>query len=796
MYKNFLKIAFRNLLRYKAYTLINLTGLAIGLASVILILAFVRGELSYDRFHEKADRIYRLNFVRTQPELSKMAAVGPPTGPAMKAEFPEIENYVRFRPTDRQLIRVGDESFYEDDLFYVDSTFFQVFSFPLLQGNPYAALKSPNQVVISEELAQKYFADQNPIGQSIQLEDGIPLKVSGVMAPIPTLSHLRPRMLVSFSTFTVPEGYPVTLESWGWTSFPTYFLLADNQAPGLLQEKLSENFRARFQSERAQSFGLELQALTDIYLHSSEIRERQDIAASGDARYTYGLSAVAVLILLIACFNFMNLATARSARRSLEVGVRKVLGASRKQLISQFLGESLLLSLLSLLLALFLIELFTDALLPLLGIEFEVAIGNYWLMLPLSFGMALLVGIMAGVYPAMFLSSIPAISAMRNKVLNSKRNRISFRQLLVVFQFVISICLIATTGIVQQQMNYISNRDLGYNSDQVLALDLNGEVLQERYELLKQQLSQNPNVVHISAGGEKFDGDQGSVPIVERNRTDAEAHPIAIYGVYYGFFETFNFEVLKGRAHDPDIQGDSTAFILNESAVKMFGWKDDPIGKDLTLNNVWEGEVIGVVKDFHFSSLHTEISPLVMMIPRTRFEQIYVKIRRGDYQDILASLEADWAEIVPEYPFQHTFIDDRIDRLYRADRRFAGLITGFSFLAIFIACLGLYGLIAYLTENRSKEIGIRKVLGASGLNIVMLLSRQFAIALMAAAVVAWPLSWWLMNHWLEDFAYRIEIGFGGMIIAALVVGVIAWLTVSGQSLRAARTNPADVLRSE
>lgn len=797
MIKNYLKVALRNLVQNKGNSFINIFGLAIGLASSILIFLFVRHELSYDRFHEKADRVFRVTYEEVGTTAQRhLPTVSPPVGPTLVDDYPEVASYVRLRDPHQAIFSRGDLSFYESDFFYADSAFFEVFTFPLAQGNPETALVAANSVVLTAETAQKYFGDEDPIGQVLTMNREEDLVVTGILEPLPASSQLQFDFLVSFSTFRVPFGYPVTLGSWEWVSFHTYVLLDEGANAQALEAKLPDFMRTYFNPQRADNARLRLQPLRDIYLGDL----KHPSIAAGNVAYVYGLSGIAILILLLACFNFMNLATAHSIKRGKEVSLRKVLGARRSNLVRQFLGESILLTLLSLILALLLVEGFTEVLPLLVGWELALMPGDYLIIAPIFLAVAGIVGLLAGSYPALVLSAFQPVKVLKGTVAPARSGR-GFRGALVVLQFTIAVTLITASLIVARQMDFIREKELGFDEEHVLALHMLGDELLHRYPIIRDHLLQNPNVISVTKGGDMFDGDQGSVPIRVEGQAEEDARPMNIYGLHYDFVETLGLDVLQGRGPSDAFPSDSAdAIMLNQAAADLLaatvpGW-EDPIGKQLEVGSISEGQVIGVVKDFHFASLHTEIAPLVLYFPRTAVNTVFLRVAPGTATDLLASLEHDWQQVAPDLPFDYTFLDAHIQNLYEADQKFSRLVSVFSLLTILVACLGLYGLVAFVTQLRTKEVGIRKVLGASVPAVVAMLSKPFMWYVVVANVAAWPLAYFGMQAWLEGFAYRVELGLGVFLLAGFLVLSISLLTVSFQSVKAALADPVRSLRHE
>jgi len=792
MFKNYIKIAFRNLRRERAISFINILGLAIGFASCIFIFLFVRHELTFDDFHEKGNQIYRLVHDEREfivPGGRLLATTGPPVGPALTKNFPEVLNAVRVRFTDRHIIAYNEKRFYEENIVYIDSTLFEVFSFPLQTGNTKTALNAPNKVVITSEMAEKYFGDEDPLGKTLQLDDCMDLSVTGVFKRIPQNSHLEFGFAISFATFAVPRGYPITLDSWGWISFHNYLLLHEGIDPTALEAKFPEFISTHWDPERAKRFKWRLQPLKDIYF--GEVLNT-DIP-SGNIAYIYGLSGIGILILLMGSFNFMNLSIARSITRSKEVGIRKVLGAFRTGLIKQFLGESVIISLLGFILAFALFEVLGQVLAQSLQISLPVQSGDYQELVLLFLGISIAVGIVSGGYPALVVSHFQPSKVLKGKS-QSVSSGILLRKILVVVQFSITIGLIAGSIVISDQMNLIRTKDLGLNKEEVLILPVPRDRSDVQYARIRHQLRQNPHVADISAGSGVFDGDNGSVPMFPEGAAE-EGIPVNIYGVHFDFFKTLGIEIARGRPFSEEIPGDTvTAIILNNAAASVLGWYN-PVGKPLRISNLVDGYVIGLTDNFNFASLHYEVEPLAIFIT-SLVENIYIRVKPGNPRQILSSLEQDWQEVVPELPFQYTFMDENLNRLYAADRQFSRLIFAFSLLAIFVACLGLYGLVTFITRQRTREIGIRKVLGASVPGIAGLISRDFLLLVLVGNIIAWPLAYYFMNRWLQEFAYRIEIGWEVFILSGGLVLVTALLTVSTQAIRTALANPVEVLRYE
>ena len=793
MFRNYIKLAFRHFSKHKLNTFINIFGLAVGFASCIFIYLFVKQEFEYDKFHKKSDRIYRVTHDETpfRGEGGRhLATVGPPTGPALAETFPEILSAVRFRFPGRQIVANADNRFYEDHIVYVDSTLFSVFTFPLQSGDAHTALSEPNSVVITPAIASKYFGEENPIGKVLEMDNRIPLTVTGVFAPIPQNSHLKFDLAISFQTFTVPRGYPVTLESWDWISFNTYLLLENGVNPAELETKFPEFVNTHWPPDRAKRFKLRLQPMGDIYfgdiLHPA--------ISSGNVDYLYGLIAVGVLILLLGCFNFMNLSLAYSVNRAREVGIRKVLGAYEHNLMRQFLGESLLTTLLALILSFAIVEFLNEALYQFFNFSFEISTANFLSVAAIFLGIGILVGVFAGSYPALIVSRFQPVKVLKGQFKTSTAG-LQLRKILVVFQFAITTAMIAGSIIIADQMNFIRNKNLGFTSEAIAILSIPSESAHTRYDVIRQQLIENPSVISVSGSGGMLDGDNGNVPIFKEGASEDEGIPVNIYGVEYDFFESLDIPVIAGRTFSEDIASDSTnAIVVNQAAAQLLGY-NDPVGKPLRVSNLVDGHIIGVVDNFHFASLHHEVEPLVIFYSPL-IENIYVRTRPGNVAAAVAALEQEWQTVAPDLPFHFTFLDENLNRLYASDRQFATLIYLFSALAILVACMGLYGLIAFITQQRIKEIGIRKVLGAPVSGILLILSKPLLALVLIANVIAIPAVSFVIGNWLENFAYRVSFGWEIFVFSAAIVLTLAALTIGYHTVRAALANPVKSLRYE
>jgi putative ABC transport system permease protein len=804
MFKNYLKIALRNLHRFRTYSLINITGLIIGMACFILVFLYVQDELSYDRYHENSRQIYRITAEANITGQNMQTATTPaPLAPTLTDEFPEVLGAVRFLCSHSgrdSLIAYGEKKFYESRFLYADQNVFDIFSFKLIKGDPETALKNPHSIILTEEMAKKYFGNEDPLGKVMTVNNRSDFQITGVLRRIPHNSHFRFDFLASFATLT--EADKSISQNWGDLSYHTYLLLAEGSSPVELESKLPlivKKYVSKFfesylgnVENMTSMFKFHVQPLTGIHLHSQLLGE---IEANSDINYVYIFSAVAFFILIIACINFMNLATARSSCRAKEVGMRKVVGAQRSQLIGQFLGESFLLSFISLLLAIGLVEILLPAFNAISEKEISLNYSQSWIVLIGLVGMAFVVGFLSGSYPAFLLSSFRPIEVLRGKVKSSLA--VPFlRKILVIFQFSVSVILITGTVVIRDQLIYIRNKNLGFDKEQLVAIPLRSNEIIRNYQSIKNELLQYPDIVKVSASSTLPGRGLGTSVFRPEGASDDNCLLMYNISVDYDFIKTLGIELLAGRSFSKDFSSDDReAFIINEAAVKKLGWKS-PIGKQVEYISVRKGTVIGVVKDFHYLSLHQKIEPFLLYVDPEDFRYFAVKIRPQNISRTLAFLEDKWRKFDPAHPFEYSFLDDDFDKLYKADKKLGQIFVSFTALAIFIACLGLFGLTSFTAEQRTKEIGIRKVLGASVPDIIVLLSREFTKWVLAANLIAWPVAYYAMNRWLQNFAYRISISLWMFFLAASLTFVISLFTVSFQAVRAAVSNPVKALRYE
>ncbi|HEX9653149.1 MAG TPA: ABC transporter permease [bacterium] len=821
MFKNYLRVAVRNVIKHKMYALINICGLAIGLACTILISMWVRDESSFDRFHQNGDDLYRVNW---DFKWNNNEGVGPGTPPplaaALSREIPEVDGATRVYPVPKMVVRHGDKFFNESRIFAVDSNFFEFFDFRLEAGNAETALDEPNSVILTGESARKYFGDEPALGKILTIGDEQEMfrkrydnvfKVTGIVENPPHNSHLQFDMLTSMSSHPAVGFFDW---SWVWMQVATYVKLdagvsapvVEAKIPAIVEKYAPAAFtRVGFSLDELLSsggrWGFVLQPLTDIYLGSNQIGNR--LGPIGNRVYVYLFSIIAGLILLVACINFMNLATARSANRAREVGVRKALGSQRRQLVGQFLMESILFSLLALPIALFLVELFIVTFNDLSGKSLQFNLFDpLWLPAALVV-ITLAVGLVTGSYPGFYLSSFRPVQVLKGKFQSGTKNQ-RFRNVLVVFQFAITIGLIACTLLVQKQMNFVRQIDLGFNKEGVVILSNDNNRLGDQAEAFKLKLRANSRIISASlaTGVPPYWGFQDYYKIEGRGD---EQFDLISYMADDDFLKTLDIRIMQGRGFSRDFATDAESVILNEAAVRLFGWNDDPIGKILTYPGSPQGEarykVIGVMKDFNFMALYSPITPFALFHTSSRSYDIpdsyvVVRIPPADVENTIQALESEWKSFAPTTPFEYTFLDESLDAEYQAEQRLGKLFLMFSGLTIFIACIGLLGLAAFSAERRTKEIGIRKVLGASVPNVTALLSKEFTKWVILANFIAWPTAYFAMNHWLQNFAYRVEIGWWPFALAGGLALLIALLTVSTQAVKAALANPVEALRYE
>jgi len=807
MFENYLKIAARNLLRHKGYSFINAAGLMIGMACCLLILLYVQDELSYDRYHEHADRIYRVDGAfRMGGNDFDTATISAPVAEVLVRDFPEVVDAARFRGRGSFIIQYEDRNFREQRIIFADSTLFNLFTIPFIEGNPKTALAAPNTIVLNRTMAEKYFGSGSALGKSLRLDNRDDYTVTGVFEDMPHNSHFRFDFFASLCSIEESRE-----QTWFSNNFNTYLLLHEEADPAALEAKFPALLRQYMGAEAERVFGVpyedflkagdiragfSLQKLTDIHLKSDLIAE---LGQNNDIKYVYIFSAIAFFILVIASINFINLSTARSSGRAREVGIRKVLGSYRRQLITQFLTESMIMSIIALVGALVLVA---------IALPYFNNLANKEMLMSSLFGgsmtasmiiIVLLVGILAGLYPALYISAFKPVSILKGSR-GSGGGKGLLRSGLVVFQFAASIILIIGTIVVLNQLNYVQNKKLGYDKNQVLILD-NAYLLSGRIETFKNELVTDARIENATISGYlPIPSNRNSTAVFPEGRfDDSQSTSLQCWNVDVDYVKTMGMNILAGRDFSEELASDSTAVIINQETIKQFGW-DDPLGKRVsrfmnTQGDVETFTVIGVVEDFHFESLRNTITPLILFLAPSR-GNISFRVQAADIPGVINLIRETWNKFLPGQPFEYSFLNERFDELYRTEQRLSKIFSIFAGLAIFIACLGLLGLASYMAEQRTKEIGIRKVLGASIGNIIFMMSREFTKWVVLANIFAWPAAWYIMNRWLEDFAYRVGIGWSTFLLAGVLALLFALVTVSYQAVRAARTNPADSIRYE
>jgi len=801
MLKNYFKTAWRNIYKNKLFSAINILGLSIGIATCFIIMLYVQDELSYDRFNEKADRTYRVAF-KANINGGKILEgnVMPPVAAVLKKDYPEVEEATRLNLNGDTKITYNNKTFKESKLAIVDSNFFSVFTLPFIKGSSKTALMEPHNIVLTKNIAHKYFDTEEPIGKLLKIDNEV-FKVTGVIDNIPANSHFH------FDFFVPLSDLPYARDaSWLSSGMFTYIVLKkeydykklEAKFPGMVEKYMGPQIQKQMGVSFSQfktkgnELGFILQPLTSIHLYSETNFE---LEPGGNGSYVYIFGVIAIFMLTVACINFINLSTAGASKRAKEVGVRKVAGSGKLQLISQFLSESILITLFALIIAFVLIDIALPAFNNISGKHLSFSIKPVLAFIALG----LLVGIIAGIYPAFYLSSFKPIAVLKGK-LTSNNKSFGLRSSLVVFQFFISVALIISTIVVYQQMMFIQNKKLGYDKEQIITLP-NSYALGKNEQVYKEEVLKDPRIVNATASSYK--------PAGPSNNNNALAYPeghdnqlmkTVEYHVDENYIPTFSMQMAAGRNFSKDFATDSLGMIINESAAKAFGWGTlNAVGKIIVRQNSDKGtnipfHVIGVVKDFNFKSLHEVISPLLMTLQPEG--GLIFKIKTVDVASLLATMKKQWDNYNTDEPFTYTFMDDLFNKTYSAEQKTGTILNIFSVLIIFVACLGLFGLVTYTAEQRTKEIGIRKVLGASVMQVTQMLSKEFIMLVLIASLIAFPAAWWAMNKWLQSFAYRINISWWVFAVAGLCALLIALLTISFQSIKAAIANPVKSLRTE
>lgn len=787
MFKFYLKTAVRNLFKFKSISSINIIGLSVGMAVCVLLLLYVQDELSFDRYHQNADRIFRIlenDSPFTSPQVSEMA----------NANFPEIEKSARVLIRDQVMVQYKEKQFIEKQYTYADPDLFSIFSFKLKKGDPATVLIRPFSIVISESIAKKYFGEEDPMGKVLRLANEYDFVITGVMEEMPHNSHFRYNILATLAGSDQIFGKN-WMSNWGWQNFITYFLVKDNFSKISFEEKLSPFFAANRDFDEGETPPTyTLQALKDIHLYSGFIDN--DIQVQGNISYVLIFSGIGILILLIACFNYVNLLTANATTRAKEVGIKKVLGSTRNQLVRQFFGESIVILMIALCFAIALSYLCMPIFNTLTGKSLSLAALFSNRMVLSILGILGFTGLLSGFYPAFVLSSFQPIKTLKG-IKSSGQTKKGLGRMIVSGQFIITIILIICALLMARQLRFLQNEKLGYDKEHIIVTEIHDTEESHKYEILKNELLQNSNVISVTAASR--------IPSDDLNNWGGLQLPgqsewinMPFAHVNFDYFRTFGISASQGRLFSSQMETDGDqALILNERAIKKLGLDQDVIGKSIQISWPYSNRrIIGIVKDFHFESLYKPILPVAFVISPQQCWKMAIKVRAAHLKETLGFIEKTWKVFYPEWIFENTFVDERVRKYYESEEKTFQLMGYFTFLAIFVACLGLFGLVSFIIKRRFKEIAIRKVLGAPVANIFALLSRELLAGILLANLIAWPIAWFAMNKWLQNFAYRTALSWWIFFVAGVSVLTISLFTMSWQTLRAARTNPVDSLKYE
>jgi len=792
MFKNLIKTALRNIFKDFGYSSLNILGLTLGITSALFLIIYIADELSYDKYHENAERIYRISSHITESDDEftwNIAQI--PFAPQVVEDYPEVEHAVRFIDGGRNLYTYEDKEFYEEEFYFADSNVFDVFTYEFIQGNPANALYEPNNIVLTETIANKYFGNKDPMGESLTQGDQT-YKVTAVIKDVPFNSHFR------FDALMSRRSLPQQFGHWGNFGVFTYLLLPKDMDYKQFESKLSgmyDKYMAQIFERLGISVEYILEPITDIHLKSTNPNEPEP---TGSIAYVYIFGIVALFLILIAAMNYMNLATARSTKRAREVGLRKVVGSNRRSLIFQFLTESTVLTFIAVILSIILLILLLPHFNQLAGKSFTIDVIYSPVSLISLLGVIIVVGIFGGSYPAFYLSRFNPVRVLKGQVTKGSAGSL-FRKVLVIIQFTISAAMIVCTLIVFKQLNYLKTKDLGYDMDNVISLELSTPEMLRKYPVFKQALLENPGISNVGSTTSRVGEGTAKILLNVETNDGMQQRGINLASVDHDFVETLGITMLKGRDFQENMPSDTLlGVIVNETMAKRLNW-DNPIGKRVELqqqdgNYALKAKVVGVMKDFHQTGLYNEIETLLMFY-RVNNPYIYAKIN-GDVQNTIQYIEKRWNEVFPNTPFEYSFLETRFNDQFGADEKRGFIFTLFTVLAILIACLGLFGLASYTVEQRTKEIGIRKVVGASEGTIVKLISKEFLVLVAVSILIAFPLSFYFMRDWLQQFVYRTNLGLFVFLMAGLITITITFITISFQAWRAANTNPAKSLRVE
>lgn len=794
MFNNYLKIALRNIRKHKAYAFYNIFGLALGMTCCLLITLSMVHELSYNRFHENVDHLYAVQW-------QDWRTTAHPLAPAIKAEVPEIMEACRYFGLDRLLIQYRETQFYEDDVDVVDPSFFQMFSFPFISGNRNQVFANPLSIVLTERMAEKYFGNEDAFGKTLVINNEHTITVTGIVKNSPDNSSIQFDMIIPYQ---LAKMWGETGDAWGSRSIRTYVQLHNNSVVADVINKVGEVRHKYFWVEFENEFP-EVYALQKSRKDQYDLRAKCQLISFKDFHFhrsgkahIYIFSSIAFFVLLIACFNFMNLSTARSANRLKEIGLRKVIGAKRVDIIRQFYGESILFSVIGFTFALLFVALVLPFYNTLVDQEIALNMSDNCQLLFIFAGITLITGLLAGSYPALYLSSFKPVVVMKG-ILHSGKNKSGYRNMLVVIQFLVSIFLIISTTVFYHQLDYMRNKDLGFEKEHVLYFEI-GDDHHQKYEILKKEFLKDSRILGVAASSKLVNYVNSSTTRCSWDGKDPDKKiRIRFNMVDFDFTETMQIELIEGRSFSNTYPTDATQSILvNEEVVKLMGKKfgDSIIGESITFGDE-KRKIIGVMKNFHWTTLRREILPLVhIVMPANRFRVVNIRILPDAAESAIQHLESVWARLFPDYPFEYFFLDARIDRRYSDQKRTAALFQYFAVMAVIIACLGLLGLASYAAERRTKEIGVRKVLGASVSSILTILTKDFLKLIIIANLIAWPIAYVVVDNWLKNFAYRINLSIGPFLFAGITAILIALLTVSRQAIKAATADPVNSLRYE
>lgn len=793
MFKNYLKTAFRNFIWYKGYTSINIFGLAIGMAGCVLILFYVQHALSFDNFQKNSERIYKLVAERKSPTgISIDAVTPPPLASALTNDFPEVTNSVRFLNTDNPLplISSGAKCFYEKQVFFVDTGIFDVFTILFIIGNAQKALQEPNSVVITENIAAKYFGADNPIGKTLRLNNHLDLQVSGVIQNFPSNSTINADFLVSFSTLYGWVGKDF-VENWNNNMCQTYILLDKSTQAETLAKRLP-GFINKHVDKSNPLKNIYLQPLSRIHLYS---REDYNMSAGGDIRYIYLLTAIAIFILLVACFNYVSLTTTQLMLRSKEIGIRKLLGSTNKQITLKFLGEGLFFTIIALVIALIVVVIALPSIQNIIGRNFSIDYLKHWKMIAIPAALVLLIGSLAGSFPAFHVSSLQPVNAIKAHRI-TVASKVTFRKVLVVMQFTLTNLLIIGSLVIYNQLAFMQNKNLGFDASQVIVVPIRDESLRQNQDAVKERLLQFAGVQQVGAAALLPGGPVGKTRF--RVQGVSETGTMSMLWVDYDFVKALGIKLIAGRDFSKDFTTDaSEGFIINEEAVKRLGFKNsaDVVGKSFELPGSKKGNIIGVVSNFHLTSFQSKIEPVVLHIwPWLNYLLIRTDVKH--ISNVIDNLKNTWNEFEPAYPFEFNFLNDNFAKFYEKENQLEKISAGFTFIALLIACLGLFSLSAFITERRTKEIGIRKVLGASITGILVTHLKEFFALIVISMIVAFPVGFYVMTNWLQNYAYHVGIGFSTIFLTGLISLTTVIFTVSYHAVKTAMANPVESLRYE